>query len=389
MLQSEQRQIAIQYNLRARQLFWRGIIPETHSVWHLNGDALVDWAVEFQNFHGLLADGCMGPSTIIAVAALARGGIGGPIIDGEEVGTANLKVARLFMPGEGAAASPDLCCILSMPEIAKTTRERLAGHAKVRAHFAIDSSRGQNGASLVVQWADPMRAVPFCPAAETDDYPKNRQCVGIELENFLLLCQIDADARQWRRRRPVAKAVIGGKTVSQPILYDSQIRSLDLLLQTLEDKLRISKTFPMKNGVYRTDILEGQDLDAQKGVVARFNYIDVNHEPGAGFVNSLETIFGKVQPQENSEHQSGNPSGMDHKPENAGTTAKPRTMDTADFSDAQRELAEHPEPTSSYRVRHEELPRFNLSQAVANAYATGKAGRADRLAEKCKKFDDN
>ena len=76
MLTPEKRLLSMQFNLRARQLFWRGLMPEAIPAWQLDGDALVDWVLNYQKEHGLLEDGCLGPSTLIDMAARARGGIG-------------------------------------------------------------------------------------------------------------------------------------------------------------------------------------------------------------------------------------------------------------------------------------------------------------------------
>lgn len=294
MLTTEERLLAVQFNLRARQLFWRGLLPENHEAFGLDGDALVDWVLAFQAANDLAQDGCLGPSTLLTIAALARGGVGGAIVGGREVAIDGVRVARMFVPGDEVAVVPDVCCVLSMPEIAKTTRERLAGNAKKRVHFSIDSSKGCRECSLIVQWADPLRAVPFCPERETDDYPRGRQCVGVEVENFLMLYQIDADERHWRRRRPMVKATIQHKVVSQPVLYRAQVRALDALLDMFARELGIPKVFPMKDGEYDNSLLDGDVLDGFRGCLARYNYISVNNEPGAGFAASLETIFGEI-----------------------------------------------------------------------------------------------
>ena len=262
-----------------------------------------------------------------------------------------------------------------MPEIAKTTRERLAGNAKKRVHFSIDSSKGCRECSLIVQWADPLRAVPFCPERETDDYPRGRQCLGVEVENFLMLYQIDADERHWRRRRPMVKATIQHKVVSQPVLYRAQVRALDALLDMFARELGIPKVFPMKDGEYDNSLLDGDVLDGFRGCLARYNYISVNNEPGAGFAASLETIFGEI----------------DRKSEKKSEAARPVVpmFDSSQFDEARRSLAEHPEPTATFGIAHEVDAPFNLSDAIAAAYSTGRGARAARLAERCKKFDDS
>lgn len=375
MLTTEERLLAVQFNLRARQLFWRGLLPENHEAFGIDGDALVDWVLAFQAANDLAQDGCLGPSTLITIAALARGGVGGAIVGGREVAIDGVRVARMFVPGDEAAVVPDVCCVLSMPEIAKATRERLAGNAKKRVHFSIDSSKGCRECSLIVQWADPLRAVPFCPERETDDYPRGRQCVGVEVENFLMLYQIDADERHWRRRRPMVKATIQHKVVSQPVLYRAQVRALDALLDMFARELGIPKVFPMKDGEYDNSLLDGDVLDGFRGCLARYNYISVNNEPGAGFAASLETIFGEI----------------DRKSEKKSEVARPVVpmFDSSQFDEARRTLAEHPEPTATFGIAHEVDAPFNLSDAIAAAYLTGRGARAARLAERCKKFDDS
>lgn len=376
MLTTEERLLAVQFNLRARQLFWRGLLPENHEAFGLEGDALVDWVLAFQAENDLAEDGCLGPSTLLTLAAMARGGVGGAIVGGREVRMDGVRVARMFTSANEAVVSPEVCCILSMPEIAKVTRDRLSGAVKKRAHFAIDSSKGRNNCSLVVQWADPLREVPFCPTHETEDYPKGRPCIGIEMENFLMLHQIDADERHWRRRRPMVKATIQNKGVSQPILYPAQVTALSKLLSMLEKEVGIPKVFPMKNGDYENSLLDGDVLDGFKGCLARYHYIQVNNEPGAGFAASLETLFGKLEKKEVAKDGSKRESEVS-------------LFDASQFEAQRRQLAENPEPTATFGISHETDAPFNLSHAIAAAYATGKSARAARLAERCKKYDEN
>ncbi len=375
MLTTEDRLLAAQFNLRARQLFWRGLLPDGHEAFGLDGDALIDWVLAYQAANGLAQDGCLGPSTLIAIAAQSRGGMGGAIVGGREIETEGAHVARMFLPGDERPAEPDVCCILSMPEIAKTTRDRLSGQLKKRAHFSIDSSKGCNGCSLIVQWADPLREVPFCPLRETDDYPKGRTCVGIEAENFLMLYQIDADERHWRRRRPMTKATIQHKGVSQPALYPSQVAALGKLLGMLEKEAGIPKAFPMADGDYVHALLDGDVLSSFRGCLARYHYISANNEPGAGFAASVETLFGKVAKKSESDSKEA--------------SAHVPVFDASQFEAARRELAEHPEPTATFGIAHETDAPFNLSDAIAAAYAAGRGARAARLAERCKKFDEN
>lgn len=374
MLTTDERLIATQYNLRARQLFWRGLLPENHPAWTLSGEALNDWVLDFQTKNDLVADGCMGPSTLLTLAAMQRGGVGGFIFDGKEVCVDNIRVARMFTAesSQTTAVKPNLICVLCMPEIARTTRDRLNGSAKIRAHFTIDSSIGTNHTSLVVQWADPMRSVPFCPVSDTGDYPKNRQCIGIEMENFLLMYQIDADDRQWRRRRTTVKATINKKTVAQPLLYPSQISALEKTLNAIEKNANIPHRFPIDDHRYQTDMISGHDLDTFEGTLGKFNYIDTNHEPGAGFACSLETLFGKLETPENKKQEKETQKSL---------------FDSTRFDEQRAALAAQPQPTTSFQITHEDTPRFNLNQAIAAAYAAGRGARTARIAQRCKKFD--
>lgn len=378
MLSTEDRLLARQFNLRSRQLFWRGIVPDSHPVWHMDEESLVDWVCDYQSKHQLLVDGCFGPSTLIVMLAEGRGGMGGFIVDGQEIVIEGARVARMFVPGNGQTVKPDLCCILSMPELDYACRDRVNGRLGVRAHFSIDSSRGPSGESLIVQWADPMREVPFCPVFETVDYPRRRQCVGIEFETVLLLYQLDSDERRWQRRRPVVKAPIGKRVINQPILYPAQLKAFGHIMDVLEQHLDIPKKYPILGGNYHTDLLEAAELEGYRGYLAKFNYFQMNNEPGAGFVASLESIFGKLSVAEVAA------SGV-IKPESEVT--KP-VLDMARFADKRQELSDHPEPTSSFIPDHEDGPRFNLAQAIASAYGTGRGARAGRMVDKCKKFDD-
>ena len=109
MLTTEERLLAVQFNLRARQLFWRGLLPENHEAFGLDGDALVDWVLAFQAANDLAQDGCLGPSTLLTIAALARGGVGGAIVGGREVAIDGVRVARMFVPGDEVAVDARNC----------------------------------------------------------------------------------------------------------------------------------------------------------------------------------------------------------------------------------------------------------------------------------------
>lgn len=379
MLSSQERLEARQFNQRARQLFWRGILPDTHPVYHLDEESVVDWVCDYQAQNQLLCDGKMGPSTLIVYLANARGGVGGFIIDGKEVVVEGARVARMFTPGDGASVKPDLCCILSVPEIDYAARDRVNGRASVRSHFSIDSSKGLNNESLIIQWADPMREVTFCPTFETVDYPRKRQCVGIEIENVLLLYQLDSDERHWQHRRPVVKAPIANKLINQPAVYDQQVRALSHILDVLEKEVGIPRKFPMQDGDYQTSPVE--QLDEYSGCLAKFNYFQMNNEPGAGFVLHLETLFGKLETSEKASSKGLLASEITE------SSAEEKRVDLSRFEAKKAELAKAPEPTSSFLPSHEDGPRFSLANAIAAAYDSGKAARAGRIADKCSKFD--
>ena len=375
MLSTEERLQARQFNLRARQIFWRGILPDTHPIWHLDEDAVVDWVCDYQSKNRLRCDGKFGPSTLITFMANARGGIGGFIVDGQEIDIPGARVARMFTQSAEIKVQPDLCCLLSIPELDYVTRDRFNGKASVRAHFSIDSSNGPDGESLIIQWADPLREVPFSPAFETVDYPRKRQCVGIEIENVLLLYQLDSDERRWLRRRPVIKAMIGNKLINQPAIYDAQIKALNHILKVLEEFAGIPRVFPNLDGQYRTELLD--TIDDYRGCLAKFNYFQMNNEPGAGLVPHLTTLFGPLDSQTSDTESTA-----------SEDSSKADVLpDMSRFESQRQELSDHPEPTSSFLPDYEDGPRFSLANAIAAAYGSGKAARAGRIADKCQKFD--
>ncbi len=378
-LSNEDRQIARQFNMRARQLFWRGVVPENCPIWRLDDDSIIDWIVDYQQQHQLLPDGRLGPSGLITMMAESLGGVGGFIIDGKEITVENTRVARLFVPGCAEAVKPDLCCILSIPELDYVCRERVNHRTPVRAHFSIDSSVGLNHQSLIVQWADPLRSVPFSPTPECIDYPRRRQCVGIEIENVLLMYQLDSDERRWIKRRPVTRAKIGNREINQPAVYDQQINALRVILDVLEKYAGIPKTFPNAGGLYTTAVLDDGQIDDYRGCLAKFNYLVMNNEPGAGLVPWLETLFGKLESVQ-----------ADAEPEDAASAVLPaNSVDLTQFEARKKELNESPQPTSSFLPTYEDGPRFNLANAIAAAYASGKVARAGRIAERAKKFDES
>ena len=379
-LTEKDRETAIAFNTRARQIFWRGVLPQSSPLLNMSPDEVIEWVCHYQHAHDLLVDGRLGPATLIVMMAEERGGLGDPIIDGKPCPVDGLRVARMFVPGtEQPSVTPDLCCILSQSELDRETRDRVRGTGgRVRAHFSIDSSRGAHGESMIIQWADPMRQVPFCPVRETGDYPRTRQCIGIELENITVLYQMDSDERRWLRRRPLVKAQIGTYMVSQPVLYEEQILALERLMRLLGEKCGIQRTYPKnEEGAYATHLLNGDELNAQKGYIARYNYFQQNSEPGSGFVVILERLFGKIET-----------------PEDLAKKEQAEIRMDADAyleknREARAELDAVPQPTKSYSPHHEEDPRFSLSAAITAAWQSGKAARGARLAEKTKLFDND
>ena len=161
MFSQEKLQVAQQYNLRARQILWRGIVEESCPIWNLEGAEAIEWIAHFQETRGLRIDGRLGPSSLSVMLSEKLGGIGNIIIGGKEI--ENTRVARMFVPNEAPVVSPDCCCILSVPELAYACRDRVLKKNRVRAHFSIESSEGLSGESLIIQWADPLKCVEFCP----------------------------------------------------------------------------------------------------------------------------------------------------------------------------------------------------------------------------------
>lgn len=391
-LTTEERLQARQFNMRARQIFWRGILPDTHPLYNLDEDAIVDWVLEFQKSYHLLQDGKFGPSSLITFMANQRGGIGNFIIDGKEIADPGARVARMFTAAPDAPkVSPDLTCLLSIPEIDYISRDRFNGRAKIRAHFSIDSSIGPDGESLIIQWADPMREVPFTPTFETVDYPRKRQCVGIEIENVLLLYQLDSDERRWLRRRPVIRASIGNRLINQPMIYDHQVKALKRILRVLEQYAGIPAAFPVADNIYRTDLLEADELMNFKGCLAKFNYFLMNNEPGAGLVPHLETLFGGLNTavEDDTASNSDAPAAQNTPHIAPLPKERPKSIDLSQFEDQKAELAKTKTPTSAFVPTSEDTPKFSLANAIASAYASGKAGRAGRIMEKCSKFEDS
>lgn len=376
-LSADQIQTAKTFNTRARQIFWRGAVPQTCPVWGLDDDAALVWITEFQQKHGLLQDGRLGPNTMICMMALERSGLGGLILGGKEVTCDDVLVARMFVPNESLKeVSPQIACILSMPEMDRETRERVHGSARIRAHFSIDSSRGAHNKSLIIQWADPLKEVGFCPTNETIDYPKMIPCIGIELENVLLQYQLDMDERRWLRRRGFAKADVGGSLASQPIYYPEQIATLDVLMQALQEHCNIPRTFPLNGSSYETYCHDASQFKDWHGYLARFNYHQRHNEPGSGFVAQLETLFGKLQSGDTGQKQARK---IDMPAQNyLNSTAQER-----------EKIQDKLESTPNFIPSADPDPRFNLTQAITMARRGGKQSRAARLIQRYEQNSDS
>ncbi len=375
------------YNRRARQLFWRGAVPPESPVWNLNDDAVVDWVAEYQSKNDLLPDGKLGVSTMIVMMAEKRGGLGDLIIDGKEVHVDGFRVARMFLPDPSSASvKPDMCCVLAQPEMDRAVRERIEGSSPLRSHFSIDSSFGTHSESLVIQWADPMRAVPFCPPKATGDYPVLRQCIGIEFENALLGFQLDNDERRWDRRRDYIKGQLGKSQIRQPELYVEQIKAFAHLRDILVDHCGIQNVFPTDaDGAYITQELSNSELAEFHGFAAKFNYAQQNNEPGVGFVVHLDTLFKAVVPEKTVEA----PVAVQSAAPAQDVQQKVEEVVNVPKNDAVLEEKSNfaPKPTQSFSPHMEEDPRFNLSAAIAAAWQSGKAARGARMAERTRHFD--
>jgi len=375
------------YNRRARQLFWRGAVPADCPVWNLNDDAVVDWVADYQTKNDLLPDGKLGVSTMIVMMAEKRGGLGDIIIDGKELHIDGFRVARMFSPDSSAASvSPDICCVLAQPEMDRAVRERLEGASPLRSHFSIDSSFGTHSESLVIQWADPLRAVPFCPPKATGDYPVMRQCIGIEFENALLGFQLDNDERRWDRRRDYVKGQLGTSQIRQPELYNEQITAFAHLRDILVNHCGIKNIFPTdSDGVYLTKELTCQQLADFHGFAAKFNYAQQNNEPGVGFVVHLDKLFKAAEPQKAPEAPVTEQIQEQSQNVQVKSEENPKTPENDTVLEEKSKF--DPKPTQSFSPHMEEDPRFSLSAAIAAAWQSGKAARGARMAERTRHFD--
>ena len=105
----------------------------------------------------------------------------------------------------------------------------------------------------------------------------------------------------------------------------------------LEKYAGIPKIYPNYNGDYITAILEEDQIADYHGCLAKFNYILMNNEPGAGLVPWLETVFGKLEKK--------SPEELDE------ASAEPdfpsSLVDLSQFESRKKELSETPQPTST------------------------------------------
>ena len=180
------------------------------------------------------------------------------------------------------------------------------------------------------------------------------------------------------RRRATIRAEIGDKLVSQPALYDAQVKALQHLLSILCKETEIPLKFPVQDDHYFTGLLTEDDVRNFKGILGKFNYFVMNHEPGAGFATALESLFGQTKPSTNQQVTEDSTEFLHKEP----------SFSLSDVMiEAREELSCSSAPTRSFLPDHEDLPRFNLSKAIASAY--GKGGRAERMTEKLKKESKN
>ncbi|OIP42545.1 MAG: hypothetical protein AUK47_04090 [Deltaproteobacteria bacterium CG2_30_63_29] len=291
------------YNGWAKRFLWPFNLPAECPVHELDpgSEACVEWISEFQRQHGLLVDGRLGPSTLYACVAVyheGAGGVGGLLIGGEtvDIGVPVARMRSLMAEHQTLSKAPDLCVLLSTSEMERATRSRRLREKPLRSHFAIDGSRGVNGKSLIIQWADPLCIVDFVPVLEPSDYPANRQAVGIELENPLTAHHRDSDARRWQRKRNNVSADINGRVSAQLEYHPEQLQSLILLMDVLESRLGLPRQFPIRNGKYDTYL--SSNWQDHKGYLARFNFEQRLNEPGAGLVQQLPTLFGPLATDE-------------------------------------------------------------------------------------------
>lgn len=292
-----------QYNGWARQILWANTLPEAcpANALDASSEACVAWVQGFQRAHGLLEDGMLGPGTLLACISVYGGGrwVGpGPaILGGQEV---DLGWPVWRMPTLGTveqtnrALHPDLIALLSIGELDRVAKRRITiKHEGLRSHFSLDASRGIDGCSMVLQWADPLFATAFSPATQLGDYPVGREAIGVEIEDPLAPHYREREGKTRQRVREMTSAHIAGMTVRQLNLFPEQIAGLYRLLRTLCERLGVAFAFPRGvDGGFDTQCNHQKIVDF-KGVAARFHWHVRASEPGAGLVEALPALFGE------------------------------------------------------------------------------------------------
>lgn len=285
------------YNSWARQILWANALPPTCPVHRMDPEskACEMWVREFQETHGLFVDGLLGPTVVLACAGVygeGMGGFGALIIGGEKIAL-DVPVLRLFDVSASAEESvaPDVITLLSIAEVHREARRRVKGQG-IRSHFSIDGSKGRDGHSLIIQWADPLRAVSFLPVGKHGDYPEGRAAVGVELENPLAMHYREREGRIRLRQRDRVTATVGNMSARQLGYFPEQMSALDRLLTALSGIPGLSTSFPRGPiGEFLTDC-DPERWGTWKGVLARFHYHNRLNEPGASLVPYLPFLFG-------------------------------------------------------------------------------------------------
>ncbi len=175
----------------------------------------------------------------------------------------------------------------------------MANPSQIKAHFSIASGAFQNGHSLLIQWADPAYATPFCPTDQTGDYPPDLACVGVELTGPILTFQRDVETRKYERRRQHSTATLHDTAYTHLAPMPSQMTTLDKLLDVIEGSLDIPRQFPRDCNGFYTQIIDGNKIQSFRGTIAKFHYKKQSLEPGAGLVNALDTLFATQVVDEN------------------------------------------------------------------------------------------
>ena len=313
------------FNDWAKRFLWPFNLPEACPVLDLDAasEACIEWIKAFQTQSGLRKDGYLGPSTIHALVAEQLGGMHTSLlINGEEFEIGS-PVARFFTTSSTEEVKPDLMVLLSSGELLRMARERRDGKKGLRSHFSIDASRGADGQSLIIQWADPGRAVGFVPASEDDDYPAARMAVGIELENPLTQYSRRSEMRKWLRAREMVTEEIDGRRVRSLEYHPEQIKALKALIGSLSEILDIPMVLPTSGRGFDTRLAPELARKFQ-GCLARFHFKNVLGEPGAGVVRAAHQIFDLEAPNSAPRKRPANAPKL--QPRRAKTTHAPMRM---------------------------------------------------------------